>query len=275
MINSQTRIGFMQGRLSEPVNGRIQTFPGKNWELEFTVASENQLSKIEWTIDTLTFLQNPIVKPHEIERIVRVSSANDIQIPSVTCDYYMENPHWDSGDVDIEYDLIRIIEAMPKIGASILVIPLVDNSSIANKQNIDLNFFKNLERNLRQNNVCIAFELDLEPENATNFIQLFDPRLFGINYDVGNSASLGFSPKEEISSYGNRILNVHVKDRLLGGHTVPLGLGNADFKTVVQQLHKANFHGNFIMQTARARDGEHKAELMRNIEFFNRALIDH
>jgi L-ribulose-5-phosphate 3-epimerase len=275
MINSQNRIGFMQGRLSEPINGRIQTFPEKNWELEFSIASQNKLSKIEWTIDTLTFLHNPIVKPHEIVRIVEASSLYGIQIPSVTCDHYMENPHWDSRDVDIESDVIRIIEAMPKIGASILVIPLVDNSSIAKKQNIDLEFFKSLESYLRHHNVCIAFELDLEPEHAKNFIELFDPILFGINYDVGNSASLGFNPIEEISCYGNRILNVHVKDRLLGGHTVPLGLGNADFKAIVEQLQKANFYGNFIMQTARARDGEHKAELMRNIEFFKRAFVDH
>ena len=45
--------------------------------------------------------------------------------------------------------------------------------------------------------------------------------------DIGNSASLGLNPLDEFEAFGDRILNVHVKDRVLGGTTVPLGLGNA------------------------------------------------
>jgi len=85
---------------------------------------------------------------------------------------------------------------------------------------------------------------------------------------------LGFNPREEISKYGHRILNVHIKDRLLGGSTVPLGLGSADFKSVLEELQRSSFPGNFILQTARATDGDHLGELLRNIDFFKRALID-
>jgi len=272
MSTLKSRIGFMQGRLSELIDGRIQTFPVNHWEREFLVAKKYQISIIEWTIDTLTFLQNPLIMPSEVKRIEELSRESSLRIPSVTCDYYMENPHWISNDIDIESDLIKIIEAMSKIGAQILVIPLVDNSSISRNYEIDLNFFIDLESILLRNNVRIAFELDLDPKAASDFIQLFEPKCFGINYDIGNSASLGFTPEAEISTYGHRILNVHVKDRLLGGHTVPLGLGEADFKTVVAQLKKANYLGNFIMQTARASDGNHAAELIRNIEFFDRVL---
>lgn len=275
MTDLQSRIGFMQGRLSGLINGRVQTFPAENWETEFEIAQENKLSKVEWTIDTLTYFQNPLVKPDKIQAIKSISNKTNVRIPSVTCDYYMENPHWDSNNIDIERDIVRIIEAMSEIAAHILVIPLVDNSSISNKQNADLNFFKNLENDLIKNNVRIAFELDLEPDIALDFIDSFNPEWFGINYDIGNSASLGFNPVEEITNYGHRILNVHVKDRLLGGSTVRLGLGNADFGNVVEQLDRVNFPGNFIMQTARAIDGNHTDELMQNIDFFKRVLIEY
>jgi hexulose-6-phosphate isomerase len=151
----------------------------------------------------------------------------------------------------------------------------VDNSSITLNQEMDLEFFVNLKNSLNRNNVRIAFELDLGPVNARNFINQFEAKYFGINFDMGNSASLGFSPEAEFSNYGGRIINVHVKDRILGGHTVALGSGSVDFKVVIEQLKKVNFQGNFIMQTARASDENHTDELMRNIEFFERALLEY
>lgn len=274
MSHSELRIGYMQGRLSEPINDRIQTFPAGHWEKEFLIAKEHQLSMMEWTIDTLTFSQNPLVRPSEITKIRTLSKNNGVEIPSVTCDYYMENPHWKSQSTDIQTDLIKIIKAMSLIGAQVLVIPLVDNSSISRNPAIDLNFFRDFRRVLAENNVQMAFELDLDVEAATDFIQLFEPENFGINYDIGNSASLGFTPQAEISSYGNRIINVHVKDRLFRGGTVRLGQGAADFKTVLLKLREFGYQRNYIFQTARAIDGNHVGELLTNIEFFTGIAID-
>jgi hexulose-6-phosphate isomerase len=88
-----------------------------------------------------------------------------------------------------------------------------------------------------------------------------DSSLFGINYDIGNSAALGFNPQEEFAAYGARIVNVHIKDRMLGGTTVPLGTGSANFDAVFEALAKVNYRGNFILQTARAVDGNHSSSL--------------
>ncbi len=275
MTSFQKYIGFMQGRLSNLLNGRIQSFPVENWEKEFQIAGENQISRLEWTIDTLTYSKNPLVNTDEINKINYISRVNGVVIPSVTCDYYMENPHWNPNGEDIEREITRIIESMPRVGATILVIPLVDNSSISMNQGMDLEFFANLRNSLKRNNVRIAFELDLDPASSRNFIDHFEANYFGINFDMGNSASLGFSPEAEFSNYGHRIINIHVKDRILGGHTVPLGCGNVEFKDVVEQIKKINYQGNFIMQTARATDEKHTEELIRNIDFFKRVLHEY
>jgi hypothetical protein len=74
------------------------------------------------------------------------------------------------------------------------------------------------------------------------------------NYDIGNSASLGFNPEEELDAYGQRILNVHVKDRKLGGTTVPLGTGNANLDLVFKELNEINYSGGITMQAARGDD---------------------
>ena len=68
--------------------------------------------------------------------------------------------------------------------------------------------------------------------------------------------------KEEIELYGDRIINVHVKDRLLHGTTVPLGEGDADIATVLESLIRINYSGNYILQTARSKKNSHLEDLL-------------
>jgi hexulose-6-phosphate isomerase len=103
----------------------------------------------------------------------------------------------------------------------------------------------------------------MAPFDLAAFIERFPVDLFGINYDIGNSASLGFDPIEEFAAYGNRIVNVHVKDRQLGGSTVALGDGDADFDAVFTGLSDLGYSGNFILQTARDPEGSHLSSLVR------------
>ncbi len=44
---------------------------------------------------------------------------------------------------------------------------------------------------------------------------------------------------------------MHLKDRVRGGGTVPLGTGAVDFPTVFAGLAKAGYRGDFILQSAR------------------------
>ena len=66
-------LGFMQGRLSPQVNGKIQAFPWKHWQNEFKIASENNFKIIEWTIDQERFLENPLMTEDGKAEIKRIS----------------------------------------------------------------------------------------------------------------------------------------------------------------------------------------------------------
>jgi hexulose-6-phosphate isomerase len=57
-----------------------------------------------------------------------------------------------------------------------------------------------------------------------------------------------------------------MKDRVLGGTTVPLGLGNANFNAVFDSLARHQYSGLVILQTARAQDGDHAGTLSRYVE---------
>ena len=128
--------------------------------------------------------------------------------------------------------------AAADLGIRTLVIPLVDNGRLENDlQAQDLyEGLAEVTPLLHQYGLRIAFESDFPPEQLRSLLAPLDPTCFGVNYDIGNSASLGYDPREEIKAYGDRIFNVHVKDRLLGGVTVPLGDGHADLPQVFQLL---------------------------------------
>ena len=131
------------------------------------------------------------------------------------------------------------------------------------EEDILVKFLEDKEVFLYKNRLTILFESDFDAKGLSKFISRLNPDLFGINYDIGNSAALGFDATEEIDCYGYRIKNVHVKDRLLGGTTVPLGMGNADFIKVFSNLNRVGYKGNFILQTARSTDGDHLGVLRK------------
>jgi len=251
-------IGFMQGRLSKIRNNRIQSFPWGVWEDEFSCAFDIDLTKMEWTIDSENFEENPLIAPSGSSKIIDLASKFDIEINTVTCDYFMENPPWKTNLTQVKENMVSILKGMSEIDSQILVIPLVDNSSLVDSKNIEVVklFFTDLMPEIIENNLRIAFESDFNPKNLLDFINRFDRNYFGINYDIGNSASLGFNPTEEFKAYGSRIINVHVKDRKLSGTTVPLGEGDADFLRIFRLLHEENYQGNLILQTARSQEGQ-------------------
>jgi hexulose-6-phosphate isomerase len=124
-------------------------------------------------------------------------------------------------------------------------------------------FFTELIPEISKNSLRIAFESDFSPKKLSEFISEFDANYFGINYDIGNSASLGFNPTEEFKAYGSRIINVHVKDRKLNGRSVPLNEGDADFPRIFRLLHEENYQGNLILQTARSKEGRDAEVLVK------------
>ena len=111
------------------------------------------------------------------------------------------------------------------------------------------------------------FECNFSPEILKTFISNFQSENFGINYDMGNSASLGFDPVEEFNAYGRYILNVHVKDRMLNGGTVALGEGSVNFTKVFSLLKTIKYDGNYILQTARSNEGQHLELISEYIKF--------
>lgn len=247
-------IGIMGGRLSYSIDNKIQSFPEKSWKQEFEKASRCGFGLIEWVFDTTR--NNPILDDEKIQEMKNFSEKYDVAINSVCADYFMEKMLFDVNEFDLEKNLTilkSLITKCNKLGIEILEIPLVDSSSLKTKNN-KIEFSNNIYKILshaEENNVTLNLETDLPPLQFKEFLKSFNNPNVRANYDVGNSTSLGYNIKEELTILGDFITNIHIKDRLLHGTTAPFGTGNTNFELFFETIKKIDYKGDFIIQGAR------------------------
>lgn len=266
MVPHQDRIGFMQGRLSPIVDGRIQSFPWNTWRDEFRVGEKLGFHLMEWTLDQERLKENPLLRADGQAEIRALCRDHGFAVASLTGDCFMQAPFWkaEGGEAEsLKRDFLTIAEACAVVGIAMMVVPLVDYGGLEtmNQEDILVSFLEEQAGFLKSRNLKVVFESDYAPAELARFIGRLPPDLFGINYDIGNSAAMGYDPGEEFRAYGGRVLNVHIKDRVRGGTTVPLGDGDADLGAVFAALAGLGYDGNFILQTARATDDDHSGVL--------------
>jgi len=271
-------LGIMQGRLVPPMEGRIQAFPRDGWEREFPNAAAAGLQSIEWIYDTYGAGANPIESEEGIARIRDLSHFHQIAIRSLCADYFMDFPFLratDSERTDRIAHLEWLLGQAGRIGITRIVLPFVDNSAIRDEAD-GTAVIDTLERALPAA-LAAGIELHLETSLAPEDFALLLARIpndsVKVNYDSGNSASLGYGPAEEFAAYGRRVGSVHIKDRVLHGGTKPLGEGDADLDTVFASLRGLNYSGDFILQVARGAPGDEVEWARRNRIFVERYLV--
>lgn len=117
----------------------------------------------------------------------------------------------------MQRDFLAIGRARASVGIQMMALPLVDNGRLdtLEQENVLVCFLLAQQPYLAEHQLQVAFESDFAPHELTRFIARLPADRFGINYDIGNSAAMGFRPTQEFSAYGGRVLNVHVKDRIL------------------------------------------------------------
>ena len=252
-------IGIMQGRLSPRRNKAIQAFPLDSWCEEFPLAKEIGFSIFEWVLDFESVDANPLLSPEGRKEINAAKSQYGVDVPSVCCDYFMEVPFTaESLSVRLQAQgmLAELIRICPEVGIRYIELPLIGKASIEEEvaRNTVARLLADLGPLAYAHKVLLILELSLQPRELGLFMNALGEGPFGVNYDLGNSAYWGYSPKEEFAAYGSRIANVHIKDCTQKDYSVPLGLGDVDFELCFDLMRGACYRGDFILQTARQAD---------------------
>jgi hexulose-6-phosphate isomerase len=268
-------IGIMQGRLSPRIDGKIQAYPANTWQKEFEIAQEIGYAAIEWIVENPVEINALMTESGKAE-IKKVIASTGVRIDYVCADIFMQQPlvrmTKDTKSQNKEY-LAMILKNAKEVGAIGVEIPFVDNSSIKNDKEIE-EFIESMQEAFKlakELDMKISLETDLPPLKFKELLEQIGLEFVQANYDIGNSASLGFDPEEELEAYGTRILNVHVKDRKLGGTTVPLGTGNANINLVLQKIQEFDYKGGLTMQAAR---GENDVETAKDQLNYVRNLLN-
>jgi len=263
-----TEIAIMQGRLSPPVGGQLQAFPTETWTKEFELAAEAQLDAIEWIFATRA---DPLLSAAGVERVLALMATTRVRLLSVCADYFMDAPllRAEPRELKDRVEVLRqLLVAFRDLGARHIVLPFVDQSAIRGRP--DVVALRDVLGSVADDAVSSGIELHLETSlGPQEFASLLDglPVIVRANYDSGNSASLGYDVREEFASYGQRIGSVHVKDRLRGAGSVPLGTGHVDFPAFFDSLVRIGYTGLFTLQTARDQTGDEVALARRNRGF--------
>ena len=267
-----TQIGIMQGRMVPPTDNRIQCFPRERWAEEFELAALAGLDCIEWIYDLFGADVNPLATDSGLEKLSDLSAKHKVKILSICADYFMDKPLVRASQADLEdrlHTFYWLLERGRLIGINRMVVPFVDSSRIDTRDEFDgvvILLQRILEEN-KETGIEIHLETSLAPDRFAELLsRLPDPRL-KVNYDSGNSSSLGYNPRDEFAAYGERVGSVHIKDRLLGASTVPLGTGDADFPSLAEGLRKVAYKGDFILQVARGISGDEVAWAKQNRAF--------
>jgi L-ribulose-5-phosphate 3-epimerase len=268
-------IGIMQGRLVPPEAGRIQAFPRERWADEFPAAAEAGLDAIEWVYDTYGLGSNPLETDQGVSSIERLSHRHRVAVRSACADYFMDFAFVRATGAEREERLERLrwlMRQAARIGVTRVVLPFVDQSAIGDAADQDA-AVDALERALPAAEACgveLHLETSLTPDGFAALLSRLPHPSIKVNYDSGNSSSLGYRPAEEFAAYGKRVGSVHIKDRVGGGGTVPLGEGDADFPALFEALRRAGYAGDFILQVARGPEGDEVAWARKN-----RAFVEH
>ena len=267
-------IGVMQGRLLPKYQGRYQAHPVGYWQDEFSIAKNLNLSCVEFIFDYNEASANPLVTDVGFRAIQKVCVDSGVGVRSVCADYFMQAP-LHSADPIIREESLRqlklLLRRVIRHGVTDVVIPCVDQSSLIDREAqlrlIDV--IQNLAQVDDEAQVNLSLETDLGPQEFSRLLEEIGTSQVTVNYDIGNSASLGYDTEEEISCYGRQITDVHIKDRIKGGGSVELGTGDADIEKSLSMLAEIGYSGLFIMQAFRDDEGlavfEKQLQLFRNM----------
>ncbi len=265
-------VAIMQGRLVPPTENRIQCFPRIRWRDEFALASAAGLAAIEWIYDLHGMDVNPLASDEGVARMKTLSAENGVMIRSLCADYFMDRPllRASPGELEARLEtLLWLLRRCAMLAMNRVVLPFVDASRIDSMAECE-DVTALLQRVLpvvEETGVELHLETSLAPSRFADMLARLPHPMVKVNYDSGNSASLGYDPRDEFAAYGERVGSVHIKDRVHGGGTVPLGSGDTDFDALFECLGRVGYEGDFVLQVARGPSGDEVSWARMNCEF--------
>jgi len=225
----------------------------ETWEAEFNIAKQFGFYSIEWIFELNNYKNNPIWTETGRRKICEIVTSSGVGIESVCADYFLKSPFYRVTE-DVRSDNICLLQTLirysSEIGAKTILLPVLEDSEIRDDD----------ERKLLQDAIdqCIPFleeyeiklgiEAELPAREYLELVSYFNSPYVGAYYDSGNCAAKGFDMREDVQILSDKLMNIHLKDRLVGGQSTYLGCGACNFEGALPMLVKQGYEGLLVMQ---------------------------
>ena len=249
----ELRIGVMQGRRSPRPEGKLQEFPWRSYREEFAKAARLGLHSIEWIFEASRFEENPLWTESGREEIRELTAASGVRVQSVCADYFMVRRLAGESSLALAQNrdvLAELIVAANAVGADRILIPLLETSavdSIELKREVVVSLRSAVELAERYG-VTLGLEMEIPGAEYAKLVHSVGSPRVRAYYDTGNSTAQGLDIAEDIIPILPVLHAVHIKDRVRGGGSKPLGTGDTNFQGFFPALLRGGFRGDFVLQ---------------------------
>jgi L-ribulose-5-phosphate 3-epimerase len=272
---SELRIGVMQGRLSPRPEGKLQEFPWRSYREEFAKAARLGLHSIEWIFEASRFEENPLWTEAGREEIRELIAESGVRVQSVCADYFMVHRLAGESSLALAQNrdvLADLIVAANAVGADRILIPLLETSAVDTRelQREVVVSLRSAVEIAERYGVTLGLEMEVPGGEYVKLVQSVGSPRVRAYYDTGNSTAQGADIAQDVVPLLPVLHAVHIKDRVRGGGSKPLGTGDANFQGFFPALLRAGFHGDFVLQ--HYFDAQPELEAERSLSFVQQLI---
>ena len=163
------------------------------------------------------------------------------------------------------------------LGAGRVVLPFVDASRIDSDAELDhvVGILERVLPVLEATGVELHLETSLSPDRFAELLARLPHAMLKVNYDSGNSASLGYEPDGRVRGL-RRLAWEACTSRTVSMEAARcrLGSGDTNFGALFGCLGEVGYSGDFVLQVARGTPGDEVAWARSNRDYVLALLAD-
>jgi L-ribulose-5-phosphate 3-epimerase len=252
-VGAGLRIGVIQGRLSPRPAGKLQEFPWSSYSAEFASAARLGFHSIEWIFEAQRYAQNPLWTAPGRAEIRALIARSGVRVQSVCADYFMVHKLAGESEAELAANrevLVRLIHAAAAVGADRILIPLLETSAVDTPElaRQAVASLASVAPEAERLGVTLGLETELPGSDYAALVRSVGSSRVKAYYDTGNCTAAGVDIAVDIVQLLPELHAVHVKDRVRGGTSRPLGTGDTNFAGFFPVLLRAGFRGDFVLQ---------------------------
>jgi sugar phosphate isomerase/epimerase len=246
-----SKIGIMQGRLSNKPGKQLQSFPWDSWKDEFANAASLGFETLEWLVDGTEDLVNPISSVQGRAQIRSLCERHRIKVKSL-CAHTFIDGHLLSASTksNQSISLLRyLLDWANLLSIEIVILPVMAAMSL--RTDFARERLANvLNAVLDTDGPAILLEADLPGTSLLDFVNSVGSNRLGVLYDLGNANALGFDLESDLRKLSAIIYEIHMKDRDLDtGISQRLGRGQTPLRKAAQVLSLIGWKGLVVLET--------------------------